>query len=85
MYDSSKPTAEVRASIIAKYVWDLSWGSENETGSPRQFFGFAFTTIIPTMYHVHIHSTTISAIQPRDMNLKHASPPITEISFPYTP
>jgi len=62
MYDSSKPTVEARASIIAKDMWDLPWESVYETGSPRQFFGFAFTAIIPTMHHVHIHSTTISAI-----------------------
>jgi hypothetical protein len=57
MNDSSKPTAEAWASIIAKDMWDLSWESVNETGSPRQFFGFAFTAIIPTMHHVHIHSS----------------------------
>jgi hypothetical protein len=62
MYDSSKPAVEARASIITKDMWDLPWESVNETGSPRQFFGSAFTAIIPTVQHAHIHSTTISAL-----------------------
>jgi hypothetical protein len=61
MYDSSKQTVEARASITAQDMRDLPWESVNEKGSPRQFFGFAFTAIIPTVHHVRIHSTTISA------------------------
>jgi len=62
MYDSWKPAVEARASITAKDMWDLPWEKVNETGPPRQFFGFVFRAIIPIMHYVHIHSTTISAI-----------------------